>query len=812
MAKERAALEEQKCQLLVQSAENRRQLKEIEDKILEVLSASQGNILEDETAVHVLSSSKVLANTIGVRQLEASQTEAEIDQIRSTYVPIAFHASQLYFCIKELACIDSMYQYSLAWYIHLYSSSIDNSEKSDQLDTRLQTLKTFFTELLYTNVCRSLFEKDKLVFSIMLTMTIQRMHRDLNADEWRFLLTATGTVPVDRTRFPSNPEPKWISERMWLDICALSTLPTEPLSHFAQNVVDNVDGWHTIYDHEVPHTAPLPAPFDKLAALQRCLVIRCLRSDKLIATLREYVVSRLGVIFIEKPPFDLGAAFADSNSFTPLLLILSPGADPMTQLLKFAEDRGCSNSLSSVSLGQGQGPVATKLIQQGAVNGSWVVLQNCHLSVSWMGHLEKICGDFSADSTHPDFRLWLTSYPNDRFPVTVLQNSVKITNEPPKGLRSNLLKSYLSDPLSNPTFHTGFKRPEVFSRMVWRCFVIRSYFCPAQLFSLCFFHAVVQERRSFGPVGWNIPYGFNDTDLRISSQQLKLFLTENDVVPMDALVYLTGQCNYGGRVTDEKDRRCLMSLLDVCGDCVFCDFCILQVYYTNRIHTEADYNFSTSGIYHVPSRLKTADVVEYIRSLPLDPKPECFHLHENADISKNQLDVNQVLSSLLAAEGKSSGGGGGGSSSSDQIVSNVANSMLSQLPSTDGFVSDLVQTKFPVSYSDSMNTVLCQELLRYRSLVEFIRQSLQTLLRAMKGQVVMSAELESVVASLLYNRIPQLWQAKSYPSLKPLASYFSDLLARLAFFQKWIDQGPPIVFWISGFFFTQSFLTAVLQV
>lgn len=259
----------------LQGAENKRKLKEIEDEILRVLSASEGNILEDEEAVNILQSSKIIADEISEKQKIADVTEAKIDEARAGYKPVAHHSSLLYFCTADMGNIDPMYQYSLRWFVDLFIRAISDSQKSDDLEVRLGLLNNHFTFFLFQNVCRSLFEKDKLLFAFVLTSRLQMDLSKMVNEEVRFMLTggvAMGDNPI------ANPSPDWISDKMWGELCRCSHLSADKWHGLPDSVAADPAAWRHIYDSPQPHTEPLPDPWQsKLDPFQRIVVLRCIR-------------------------------------------------------------------------------------------------------------------------------------------------------------------------------------------------------------------------------------------------------------------------------------------------------------------------------------------------------------------------------------------------------------------------------------------------------------------------------------------------------------------------------------------------------
>ena len=200
----------------VEDTHNRQQ-----DKYVQVLSSSQGNILEDEAAVNVLQEAKAVSDDVTRKQRAAEKTEAAIDEARTSYQPLAAYVRVLFFCVADMAAVDPMYQYSLAYFVSLFLRSIEAAERAKGVQQRLANLKEHFTFFLYTNVCRSLFEAHKLLFAFNLSAKLALAQGTADPAHFAFLLTGGigGKDPGGAT-----PAPVALPDKVWGELCRLSSL------------------------------------------------------------------------------------------------------------------------------------------------------------------------------------------------------------------------------------------------------------------------------------------------------------------------------------------------------------------------------------------------------------------------------------------------------------------------------------------------------------------------------------------------------------------------------------------------------------
>lgn len=205
-----------------------------------------------------------------------------------------------------------------------------------------------------------------------------------------------------------------------------------------------------------------------------------------------------------------------------------------------------------------------------------------------------------------------------------------------------------------------------------------------------------------------------------------------------------------------------------------------------------------------------------MKQLPLEDRPEVFGLHGNASITFQQKESRFLVNSIVLCSGQATGGGGGGGkggeNNNDNKVREMAARIAERMPKTFDLRQSHPQTFAKVG--DAMNSLgvfLSQELIRFNGLMEVMSHTLVQLQKAIKGEVVMSSDLEVMYNAFLFQKVPPVWEEAGYPCLKPLSSWAEDFFARLDFMRKWLEQGPRPAYWLPGFFFPQGFMTAVKQ-
>ncbi|NXC37428.1 DYH10 protein, partial [Campylorhamphus procurvoides] len=774
---ERRELEEQRERLIQETSENKNLLKDLEDTLLHGLTSSTGNMLDNVELVETLEETKFKATEVIEKLKLAELTAADIDGLRDGYRPAARRGAILFSVLSEMALVNIMYQFSLVSFLEVFGFSLRKSMPSPILTKRLKNIMDTLTLNTYNYGCTGLFEKHKLLFSFNMTVKIEQADGRIPQEEFEFFLK--GNISLEKS---ARKKPyAWLPDQGWEDLIRLSELFPDTFESLPDDVEDNPEVWRNWYDTDALEQTPFPMHYqDSLTDFQRLLLLRCFRVDRLYRAVTDFVTVTMGETYVQPPVISFEAILQQSSPYSPVVFILSPGSDPVNDLMKLAErTEFAAERLKFLAMGQGQEKIALQMLEEAVVHGDWLMLQNCHLLVKWLIHLEKALEKIT--EPHEDFRLWLTTDPTKGFPIGILQKALKVVTEPPNGLKLNMRATYFKIPQEalEQCPHPAFK---------------------SLVYVLAFFHAVVQERRKFGKVGWNVPYDFNESDFQVCMEILNTYLTKafeqkDDQIPWSSLKYLIGEVMYGGRAIDSFDRRILTVYMDeYLGDFLFDTFQLFHFYKSDKVD------------YKIPKGTGKDDYVEAIEALPLSNTPEVLGLHANAEIGYYTQAVRDMWTHLLELQPQTGETGTG--ISRDEYIANIAKDIENKLPQV--FDLDQIRKAFGTNISPT-TVVLLQELERFNKLIVRMAKSLAELQRALAGEVGMSSELDDVAQALFNGQIPGIWRRLAPDTLKTLGNWIIFFQDRYNQYSSWVNEGEPPVMWLSGLHIPESYLTALVQ-
>lgn len=480
-----------------------------------------------------------------------------------------------------------------------------------------------------------------------------------------------------------------------------------PFEDIIDQMTTNAAAWITYAQNRSDDLIEPPTPFsNSLTQFQKLLLFKCLQPTKIIQCVRWHIESTLGIGFVDPPLFDLQSAFADSACNRPLLFLLSPGSSPIQSISRFAATQPIdSDRIKYLSLGRQPHSVIMKYIEEAIKTGQWLVLQNCHLATDFMPALERICENLAPDTTHSDFRLWLTCEPNESVPLSVLHSCNLLVNESPKRLRANLVKSFAMQPFSNEDW-----------------FDKKSTELKTMLYSLMRFHAVVKERSSYGALAWSEDYVFTSTDMRFGIDHMTCDLEANSF-SFETIRFLISDCIYGGRVTNSIDQICLEAI--------------------------ANMEIPTRGRNVMPQPIELENIRKFINDMPMDANVEDLGFDRNVESIRLKAEIDEFIEGVqcnrlappnevrkmlniifvqflfenfLKFQLKLF------TADNEIIIKQAATETLSLLPTIFGETE-----RVAVDDGDYLNAILYHEINQYQNLLKRIRNSCKRAINVIEG-------------------------------------------------------------------------------
>lgn len=595
---ERPDTDKKRTDLMKLQGEFRLRLRFLEKSLLNALNESTGNILDDDKVIDTLETLKKEAGEVTLKVQETDKIMDEVETVTSEYVSLSKSCSSIFFILDQLSLVSHFYQFSLKFFLDIFDFVLRRNPNLNGITDPKKRLEILTRDLflnVYKRTSRALAHKDHIVLATLLAQVAVReagdqKNRDaLEGAEFEFLLEG-GDAPAiaagEKLNAATSQEEEGVMAKLDAEqkrrLKAFSRVAALKGLEASLRDEEEEDVWEEFLTASAPEKsvpqvweasesgeyllsccwcrchqcsqsfssepAPLfPRP-DLTELVRRLLVIKCLRPDRLVPAMATLVNKVFGSDVLSETAYDLGSVVADEvGPSTPVALCSVPGFDASFRVDNLVKVTNAK--CVSVAMGSQEGfTLADQAIASGSRTGSWVLLKNVHLAPSWLSQLEK---KMLSLNSNKNFRLFLTMETNPIIPVNFLRASRILMNEPPPGLKANIL-----DSLKGISPSRLQKAPVEAGRL---------------FFLLSFFHATLTERLRYTPLGWSKSFEFNDSDAETALDTIEAWLNRTakgksnidpQSIPWDALRSLLKQSVYGGKIDNDADQLLLDSFVD----------------------------------------------------------------------------------------------------------------------------------------------------------------------------------------------------------------------------------------------------------
>ncbi|KAG2160116.1 dynein heavy chain and region D6 of dynein motor-domain-containing protein [Suillus bovinus] len=793
---ERPDTERKRTDLMKAQGEFRLRLRTLEKLLLQALNESTGNILDDDKVISTLETLKREAADITHKVEETDIVMKEVEQVTAEYLPLAQACSSVFFILEQLNLVNHFYQFSLRFFLDIFDYVLHHNPNLKNISDHHRRREILLNDLfliVYKRTSRALLHRDHVMLAVLLAQVKLRGMEEIS-DGLEFLLESGQGVTASIAPSTEHPTPSILTpdQMMRLESYAKQSLFKPVLN----NILEHPDDWIPFLQSSSPESI-VPTPWTPntpaVEALRSMLIVKCLRPDRLLQSTALFVRN----VFQNDLSSDLDLSAMVANEVpaaTPLALVSVTGYDASYRVENLIQSTGAR--ASSVAMGSQEGfTLADQAIAAASRQGTWVLLKNVHLAPTWLGQLEK---KLQTLNPHRNFRLFLTLEANPSIPVNILRQSRIIMNEPLPGIKANLL-----DSLGSITPQRLAQGPSE---------KIRLYFL------LAWFHAVVQERLRYVPLGWSKTYDFNDSDMASAFGTIDTWLNavakgranvDPANIPWDALKTLIKQSVYGGRVDSDFDQRILDAFVD-------------------KLFTPAAYNVDfnlvpTIGGSHgleVPDGTKLEHFLSWVQRLPDREPPAWLSLPPTAERVIAVAQGNELLSKLrkmrtLADDDELGSAASPSKSQTSQQPAWMRNlhercrEWLTQLPST---LSTL--PKQSNDNPDPLYRLFFREALIGRKLLDQVCKDLADVVKVCDGELKQTNHLRTLMSSLTKGTIPSHWRRYKVPKAMSVSEWIPDLARRLSQLDSItsVQQNlSNVEVWLGGLFFPEAYITATRQ-